>query len=88
LISQSIGVLAAARRDEEESGNFFPVAMGDLPDLPRVAFMLRLVVRSSEMEVAKFLDVTPSRVRELVKDAIDHLSANVPFAALAQCQDA
>ena len=81
LISQAISVLASVRREEEEAGSLLPVAIGELPDLARLAFMLRLVVRSSEMEVARFLDVTPSKVRELVRHAIDHLSANVSYSS-------
>jgi DNA-directed RNA polymerase specialized sigma24 family protein len=88
LISQAIAVLANTRREEEESGSLLPVAMGDLPDLPRLAFMLRLVVRSSEVEVAKFLDVSPAKVRELVRHAIDHLSANVPYPEFSSFQEA
>jgi DNA-directed RNA polymerase specialized sigma24 family protein len=88
LISQAIAVLANARREEDENASFFPTSMGELPDLPRLAFMLRLVVRSSEMEVARFLDVTPSKVRELVTHAIDHLSANVPCSSFPGCQEA
>jgi DNA-directed RNA polymerase specialized sigma subunit len=88
LIAQAIGVLSTTRREEEESGNLLPISLGELPDLPRLAFMLRLVVRSSEMEVAKFLDVPPSRVRELVRHAIDHLSASVPFSVPALYQEA
>lgn len=88
LIAQAISVLSNARRNEEESGNMLPTLMGELPDLPRLAFMLRLVVRSSEAEVASFLDVTPFKVRELVKDAIDLLSANVPFSIMTGFQEA
>jgi hypothetical protein len=40
------------------------------------------------MEVAKFLDVPPSRVRELVRHAIDHLSASAPFSVPALYQEA
>jgi DNA-directed RNA polymerase specialized sigma24 family protein len=88
LIAQAIAVLASARREEEESGSLLPVAMGELPDLPRLAFMLRLVVRSSEVEVARFLDVSPMKVRELVRHAIDHLSANVPYTEFCSIQEA
>jgi len=88
LIAQAIAVLATTRRDEEENGSFLPISMGELPDLPRLAFMLRLVVRSSEIEVARFLDVTPSKVRELVKHAIDHMSANVTCFGYVGCQEA
>jgi hypothetical protein len=88
LISQAIAVLASTRRDEEESGCLLPVAMGELPDLPRLAFMLRLVVRSSEVEVARFLDISPNKVRELVKHAIDHFSANMQCASYPGMQEA
>jgi DNA-directed RNA polymerase specialized sigma24 family protein len=79
LITQAVAVLEVAHRDEEESWDFRPNVLGDLPDLPRLAFMLRMVVRSSETEVAKFLDVNPSEVRELVRN----FSQSVPFSWLA-----
>jgi DNA-directed RNA polymerase specialized sigma24 family protein len=63
LITQAIDVLAATRKEGEENRILQP-GSGELPDLPRLAFMLRSVIRSSESEVAKFLDVTPSQVRE------------------------
>jgi DNA-directed RNA polymerase specialized sigma24 family protein len=88
LIAQAIAVLASTRREEEESGSLLPVAMGELPDLPRLAFMLRLVVRSSEMEVARFLDISPTKVRELVRHAIDHFSANMQCASYPGLQEA
>jgi DNA-directed RNA polymerase specialized sigma24 family protein len=80
LIAQAISVLWNARRNEEENGHILPTLMGELPDLPRLAFVLRFVVRSSEAEVASFLDVTPFKVRELVKNAIDLLSVDGPFS--------
>jgi hypothetical protein len=79
LITQALEVLAATRKEEEENRIVEPY-FGELPDLPRLAFMLRFVIQSSESEVAKFLDVTPSRVRELVKSAIDHLRASGPLS--------
>lgn len=88
LIAQAIAVLASVRREEQEAENLLPSAIGDLPDLTRLAFMLRLVVRSSETEVARFLDVTPSKVRQLVKHAIDHLSANVSYSEYGTLQEA
>jgi len=77
LINQALDVLATTRKQEEEN-RILPPIFGELPDLPRLAFMLRFVIQSSESEVAKFLDVTPSQVRELVKLAIDHLRASGP----------
>jgi DNA-directed RNA polymerase specialized sigma subunit len=88
LISQAIGVLASKRKEEAESGICMSTGLGELPDLPRLAFMLRLVVHSSETEVASLLGVSPMRVRSLVRDVVDHLCANVPFSLLTVCQDA
>jgi DNA-directed RNA polymerase specialized sigma24 family protein len=59
-----------------------------LPDYPRLAFMLRLILRSSEAEVAKLLDVSPSEVQGLVKYAIDRLSIVPPVYASAACHEA
>ena len=53
LITQAIAVLSDARREEEENRLFQPKSTGRLPDNPRLAFMLRLIIRSSEAEVAK-----------------------------------
>ncbi len=88
LITEAIAGLALERRQSEEDGGFQSSSLGELPDLPRLAFMLKLVLRSSEVEVAKFLDVTPSKVRELVQHAIDRLSLRVPFSVLTGCYDA
>ena len=84
LITQAIAVLSDARREEDEIPFFQPTFLGTLPDRPRLAFMLRLIIRSSEAEVAKFLDVSPSEVRELVKYAIDRFSASSPVNAAAE----
>src|ERR1700733_15211051 len=70
LITQAIAVLSDARGEEDENWFFQP---------PRLAFMLRLIIRSSEAEVAKFLGVSPSEVQGLVGDAIDRFSAFSPI---------
>jgi hypothetical protein len=88
LISQAIRVLASTRREEAENGIFMSTGLGGLPDLPRLAFMLRLVVNSSEMEVASLLDVSPMSVRNLVRDVIDHLCANAHCSLLTVCHEA
>jgi DNA-directed RNA polymerase specialized sigma24 family protein len=88
LIAQAIVVLAETRREEEENGCRLPTSLCELPDLPRLAFILRLIIRSSEMQVATFLDVTPSRVRELVRHAINHLGASMPISGPRFYQDA
>jgi len=88
LITQAIAVLSDARRAEDENRFFRPAVFGSLPDHPRLAFMLRLIIRSSEAEVAKFLGVSPSEVRGLVKHAIDRLSVVTPISAASGCYDA
>jgi DNA-directed RNA polymerase specialized sigma24 family protein len=88
LITQAIAVLSDARREEGENQFVQPSSIGSLPDLPRLAFMLRLIIRSSETEVAKFLGLSPSEVQGLVTYAIDSLSKVPPISALTGCHDA
>jgi hypothetical protein len=88
VITHAIEVLASANKDENQSHFIQSDSACDLPDLPRLAFMLRFVIRSSEKDVAKYLDVSPTRVRELVRDEIDYLSISGPFSVLAGCADA
>ena len=88
LITQAIAVLSDARRGEDENQFFQPSSVGSLPDLPRLAFILRLIIRSSEAEVAKFLGLAPSEVQGLVTYAIDRLSMVPPISALTGCHDA
>jgi DNA-directed RNA polymerase specialized sigma subunit len=88
LITQAIAVLSDARREEDENRWFQSNSTGNLPDNPRLAFMLRLIIRSSEVEVAKFLGISPSEVQGLVKHAIDRLSVVPPFSASISCYDA
>jgi hypothetical protein len=88
LITEAIAGLGLGYKSRQESKVFEPATLGELPDLPRLAFMLKLVLRSSEAEVAKFLDITPSKVRELVQHAIDRLSLQAPLSVLTGCYDA
>jgi DNA-directed RNA polymerase specialized sigma24 family protein len=88
LISQAIAVVSNVRREEADSSFFQPTCLGGLPDLPRLAFMLRLIIRSSEAEVAEFLGVSPAEVQGLVKYAIDRLSAVPPISASTGSHDA
>lgn len=78
LITQAIAVLTDARREEDENQLFQPSSLGTLPDVSRLAFILRLIIRSSETEVAKFLGLSPSEVQGLVTCAIDRLSIVPP----------
>lgn len=88
LITQAVDVLLDARRNEDENRFFQPNSTGRLPDHPRVAFMLRLIMGSSEAEVAKTLGVSTSDVQGLVRHAIDRLSVISPFSALTGRYDA
>jgi DNA-directed RNA polymerase specialized sigma24 family protein len=87
LITQAVAVLLDARREEDENQFFQPNSTRGLPDHPRLAFMLRLIIRSSEAEVAKFLGISTSEVQGLVKHAIDRLSLVPPFSASTDCYD-
>ena len=88
LITQAIAVVSDARREEDENRSLESNSTGSLPDHPRLAFMLRLIIRSSEAEVAKFLGVSPSEVQGLVKHAIDRLSVVPPISESTGCYDA
>jgi hypothetical protein len=68
----------------EEAGDWSvePKSIGGLPDLARLAFMVKLIIRSPEPEIAKYLGVSPHEVRALVEYAIDHLSVASPVAAM------
>jgi len=88
LITQAIAVLSDARREEDENQFFQQSSIGSLPDLPRLAFMLRLIIRSSETEVAKVLGLSPSEVQGLVTYAIERLSIVPPISASTGCHDA
>ena len=88
LITQAIAVLSDARREGDENQFFQPSSIGSLPDLPRLAFILRFIIRSSETEVAKFLSLSPSEVQGLVTYAIDRLSIVPPISALTGSRDA
>lgn len=88
LITQAIAVLSDARREEDESWLFQPNVTGSLPDHPRLAFMLRLIIGLSEAEVAKFIGVSPSEVQGLVKHALERISVVPPIFATTGCYDA
>jgi DNA-directed RNA polymerase specialized sigma24 family protein len=88
LITEAINVLSDARREEDENRFFQSNSIGSLPDYPRLAFILRLIIRSSEAEVAKFLGVSPSEVQGLVEDAINRLSSVPPLSVSTGSYDA
>lgn len=68
----------------EEAGDWSvePNSIGRLPDLAQLAFVLKLIIRSPEPEIAKYLGVSPDEVQALVEDAIDRLSVASPVAAI------
>lgn len=88
LITEAIAVLSDVHREKDENQFFQPSSIGSLPDLPRLAFMLRLIIRSSETEVAKFLGLSPSEVQGLVTYAIGRLSIVPPISSSTGCHDA
>jgi hypothetical protein len=56
------------------------VTLCELPDLPRLAFLLKLVLRMPEGEVAKLLSVPVPSVSELIGFAIFRLSHSLPMS--------
>jgi DNA-directed RNA polymerase specialized sigma24 family protein len=80
IISQAVVALAEIRKREESNNISQILSSSDLPDLSRLAFILRLVIRRSELEVANLLDITPSEVKELVTDAIKYMGASNSYS--------
>jgi DNA-directed RNA polymerase specialized sigma24 family protein len=79
IISQAMAVLESTRTDDERSRRVDRIrSFADLPDRPCLAFLLRMVIRSSAKEVAEFLGVAPCEARELVCQAINQLSGRAP----------
>jgi DNA-directed RNA polymerase specialized sigma24 family protein len=87
LITQAIAILRL-NKTETDSDEAYASSLIELPDLLRIAFMLKLVLRTSEVETAKFLGVKPSKVRQLVQLAIERLSLRAPSSVLTGCYDA
>jgi DNA-directed RNA polymerase specialized sigma24 family protein len=82
LIAQAIAVVSDMPVEEAGEWSVEPDSMGRLPDLARLAFMLKLIIRSPEPEIAKYLGVSPHEVQALVEYAIDRLSVASPVAAM------
>jgi hypothetical protein len=82
LIAQAIAVVSDMRIDESKGWSVEPNPIGRVPDLARLAFMLKLIIRSPEPEIAKYLGVSPREVQALVEFAIDRLSVASPVAAM------
>jgi DNA-directed RNA polymerase specialized sigma24 family protein len=88
LIAEAIAALALSRDEGDEDGEVQPYGLAELPDLPRLAFLLKLVLHLSEGEVARFLDINPAKVGQLVKHAIDRISMRIPLSGLLGFHDA
>ena len=82
LIAQAIAVVSDTRIEEAGDRSVESKSIGRLPDLARLAFMLKLIIRSPELEIAKYLGVSPHEVQALVAYAIDRLSVASPVAAM------
>ena len=82
LIAQAIAVVSDMRVKESGDWSVEPNSTGRLPDLARLAFMLKLIIRSPEPEIAKYLGVSPHEVQALIEYAIDRLSVASPVAAM------
>jgi DNA-directed RNA polymerase specialized sigma24 family protein len=82
LVAQAIAVVSDTRVTESGDWSVEPTPIGGLPDLARLAFMLKLIIRSPESEIAEYLGVSPHEVQALVEYAIDRLSVASPVAAM------
>ncbi len=90
LIAEAIAVLRLP-----ESGNVemsrpptADVSLCELPHLPRLAFLLKLILRMPESEVAKLLSVPSASVVELIQFAIVRLSYRPTTTKAAGLADA
>jgi hypothetical protein len=82
FIAQAIAVVSNMRIAESGDWSVESNSIGRLPDLARLAFMLKLIISSRKPEIAKYFGVSPHKVQALVECAIDHLGAASPAAAI------
>jgi hypothetical protein len=76
VVGEAIAVLNLPQQGYVDAGGCPPEAVGlcELPDLPRLAFLLKLVLLMPENRVARLLNVPSSSVPELIGFAICRLS--------------
>jgi hypothetical protein len=74
LISHALDVLESTHTEDDESRAHRIRSLSDRSVRPRPALLLRMVIRSSANGVAEFLGVAPVEAREMVCQAINHLS--------------
>jgi hypothetical protein len=82
FIAQAIAVVSDMRVEESGDWSVEPNSIGRLPDLARLAFMLKLIISSRKPEIAKYFGVSPHEVQALVECAIGHLSVASPAATM------
>jgi DNA-directed RNA polymerase specialized sigma24 family protein len=82
VITQAIAVVSDMRIEEAGDWSVEPNPIARVPDLARLAFMLKLIIRSPEPEIAKYLGVSSHEVQALVEYAIDRLSVASPVATM------
>ena len=89
LIGEAIAVLNLTQQGYVETGVRLTGTVGlcDLPDLPRLAFLLKLVLLMPESQVARLLNVPPSSVSELIGCAVYQLSHRLPTSSNAIIAD-
>ena len=59
FIAQAIAVVSDMHMEEAGDRSVEPNSIGRLPDLARLAFMLKLIVRWPEPKIAKYFGVSP-----------------------------
>jgi DNA-directed RNA polymerase specialized sigma24 family protein len=74
LIAQAIAVVSDMRIEKAGDSSVQSTFIERLPDLSRLAFMLKSIIRSPDPETATYLGVSPHEVQALVEYAIDRLS--------------
>jgi DNA-directed RNA polymerase specialized sigma24 family protein len=82
LIAQATAVVSDMRIEEAGDWSVEQHSIVRLPDLARLAFMLKLIINSPEPEIAEYLGVSPHEVQALVEYAIDRVSVASPVAAM------
>ena len=82
LVAQAIAVVSDMRIEEAGDWSAEPNSIGRLPDLTRLAFVLKLITCAPEPEIAKYRGVSPHGVQALVECAIDRLRVPSPVAAM------
>ena len=74
IVSEAVAMIAEARRKEmAENWNAQLFPLSGLPDLPRLVFVLRFIIRSPEAEVARLLGVELNEIQYLVSTAVQSI---------------